>query len=97
MVFCFMILVLEFHARPRDKIVTLDTKQIIHQMIVKNSSKIEQPNFIETVSACLSEVVEDYAKQHHALILPSQAAIAGNKDITFEIKAQMQQRCLQND
>lgn len=96
MAFFFMILVLVLHARPREQVVTLDTKQIINQMIMQNQSKIEQPNFIESVSTCLSEVIEDYAKEHHALIVPTQAAIAGNKDITLEIKAQMQQRCLKH-
>lgn len=97
MLFCFAIFALALHADPREQIVTLDTKHIINQVIEYNQSNLEKSNVIESASACLSALIEDYAKQHQVLILPSQAAIAGNKDITQTIKAQMQRRCLQND
>lgn len=90
-------LVLVFYNTSSMSVVTLDNKQIIHQMLIGNQGKIEQPNFIESLSACLSDVIEDYANKHQVLILPSQAAIAGNKDITQTIKAHMHQRCVRHD
>lgn len=75
--------------------VTLDTKQIINHMLTQNKAHIDKEvDTVETMSACLSEVIEEYAKHHRVVIFPRQAAIAGNKDVTSEIKHVMQKKCL---
>ena len=90
------LLLMFFHDEPRVSVVTLDSKRIIQQLLAQHPSKTEQPYFIDSLSACLSEVVADYAIKNHVLILPSQASIAGNQDITSIISNRVLKQCLKD-
>lgn len=75
------------------QMVTLDAKKIVSDIMLNDVSKGDQIRSIDEMSQCLSQIIDEYAIQHKVMILPKQAVIAGNRDITREIHVRMYQKC----
>lgn len=87
------------HSSQRDVtsgVVSFDSDWVIGEMIQSNQNSAEKIEFIDKMSACLSEVIEQYADENNVVIIPKKAVIAGGKDISSEIQSLMQKRCASN-
>lgn len=92
---CLMLLLLP--EKENKAIVTLDSKKLINEMILNVAeAKEDKLIFIDEMSQCLSDVVEEYAKEYKVLVLPQQAVIAGGQDITSTIQVKMHKNCTKN-
>ncbi len=78
------------------QMVVLDVKAITADFIVslqqKKLNDNEQKKAIDAFSLQLSKTVNEMAEQHNWVVLPAQAVIAGQKDITSEVILKMRDK-----
>jgi len=77
-------------------IVSFDADWVIGEMIQANQNSAEKINFIDKMSVCLGEIIEEYANENHVVIIPKKAVIAGGEDVSYEIQSLMNKRCISN-
>jgi hypothetical protein len=78
------------------RVVSFDSDWVIAEMIQAGTVDPKKIESIDKVSACLSNVIEQYAAENKVVIIPKKAVIAGGKDVSHEIQSLMNKRCMNN-
>jgi len=75
------------------ELVTIDAKLLIDEIASRaKESKIDD-GFIERESICLTNAIDNIAKDYNYIVVPKQAVIAGSDDITSMVRTYIAEHC----